>query len=156
MNIKLTCESTVDIPHSQLKDRDIDYLPFHFYIDGKEYIDDLGETLSYRDFYEMIDNGASTKTTQANITEYICFFEKWLIKGYDILHLTLSTGLSGTYNNAILAKEELKKKYPNNKIYVVDSLAASSGFGMLMDTLADYRDKGYTLEELYNLSEDII
>lgn len=155
MNIKLTCESTVDIPHSQLKDRDIDYLPFHFYVDGKEYIDDLGETLSYREFYEMIDNGASTKTAQANISEYINFFEKWLIQGYDILHLTLSTGLSGTYNNAILAKEELEKKYPNNKIYVVDSLAASSGFGMLMDTLADYRDKGYAIEELYNLAENI-
>lgn len=155
MAIKLTCESTVDITYEQLQSRNIDYLPFHFYVNDKEYIDDLGITLPYYEFYKMINEGAKTKTAQANIQEYYDFFDKWLAQGYDVLHLTLSTGLSGTYNNALLAKQELESKYPNQKLYIVDSLAASSGFGLLMDSLADYRDKGYTIEELRDLAENI-
>lgn len=155
MAIKLTCESTVDITLEQLQSRDIDYLPFHFYVNDVEYLDDLGKSLPYYEFYKMIDEGAKTKTAQANIEEYYQFFDKWLSQGYDILHLTLSTGLSGTYYNALSAKQELETVYPDRKIYIVDSLAASSGFGLLMDTLADFRDKGYTIEELNDLAENI-
>lgn len=152
---KLTCESTVDITLEQLNKREIDYLPFHYYVNNIEYIDDLGKSMSYNHFYDLINKGAKTNTAQANVEEYINFFEKWLNQGYDILHLTLSTGLSGTYNSAIIASQELSIKYPSQKIYIVDSLAASSGYGMLMDTLADKRDEGFTIEEVRDYAEEI-
>ena len=67
--------------------------------------------------------------------------------------MTLSSGISGTYNSACLARDELSAKYPERKIYVVDSLGASSGYGLLMDKLADLRDGGMALEELRDWTE---
>ena len=71
-----------------------------------------------------------------------------LKEGKDILHLTLSSGISGTINSCRIAKEDLEDRYPERKIIVIDSLAASSGYGLLMDKLADLRDQGKSLEEV--------
>ena len=76
-------------------------------------------------------------------------FRKIFDEGKDILHLTLSSGISGSYNSACIAAEQVREEYPNRKIYVVDSLAASSGYGLLVDTLADRRDAGESIDELY-------
>ena len=73
---------------------------------------------------------------------------KALKEGKDILHLTLSSGISGTINSANIAAETLKEKYPDRKIYVIDSLAASSGYGLLMDKVADLKDEGMGIDEL--------
>ena len=75
-------------------------------------------------------------------------FEKVLSEGKDILHLTTSSGISGTHMSARGAVQMLAEKYPDRKIIVIDSLAASSGYGLLMDKLADLRDSGMGLEEL--------
>ena len=71
-----------------------------------------------------------------------------------MLHLCLSSGVSGTVNSANIAKEKLSEKYPDRKIFIVDSLGASSGYGLLMDTLAAMRKDGKTIEELYNWAEE--
>ena len=81
--------------------------------------------------------------------------EKVLEQGLDILHLTLSSGISGVINSAMIAKTTLEEEFPDRKIMVVDSLCASSGYGLLMDLLADARDEGKTLEEVYELAETI-
>ena len=96
-----------------------------------------------------MQQGAQTKTSQINAEEFIEYFEKILKDGKDILHLCLSSGISGVMNSALLAKQELEEKYPDQRILIVDSLAASSGYGLLMDKLADLRDEGMTIEELY-------
>jgi DegV family protein with EDD domain len=98
--------------------------------------------------------GAETKTSQVTVTEYTEHFERLLQQGKDILHIAFSSGLSGTYNSARLAVEEMKEKYPDRKIYLVDSMAASSGYGLIMETLADMRDSGMGIEELYNWIEE--
>ncbi|MDE5891989.1 MAG: DegV family protein, partial [Acetatifactor sp.] len=77
-----------------------------------------------------------------------------LKEGLDILHLTLSSGISGTINSAMIARDTLGEKYPERKIYVLDSLAASSGYGLLMDKLADLRDGGMSIDDLYHWAED--
>ncbi len=74
----------------------------------------------------------------------------FLKEGKDILHVTLSSGISGVINSAMIAKETLEERYPERKIYIVDSLGASSGYGLFMNRLADLRDNGYTLEQLYD------
>jgi DegV family protein with EDD domain len=122
-------------------------------LDGREFLDDMGETLPLDDMYQCMVDGAETKTSQVTVAEYLEHFEPMLQEGKDILHVAFSSGLSGSYNSACLAVEELREKYPERKIYLVDSLAASSGFGLIMETLADLRDSGMGLEELYQWIE---
>ena len=80
--------------------------------------------------------GAMTKTSQVNVDEYIDYFTPFLEAGKDILHVSLSSGLSGTYNAANVARSELLARFPDRKIYIIDSLGASSGYGLFMDKLA--------------------
>lgn len=150
----LTCSSTVDLDNEYLEKRNIEYVSFHYLLNDEEQIDDLGKSISAKEFYDLMRNGATTKTSQVNVNEYIEFFSKHLDNGLDVLHIELSSGLSGSCNSAMLAKEMLKEKYPNNQVYVVDSLAASSGFGLLIDQLATLRDQGLSIEELYKWAEE--
>lgn len=150
----LTCCSTVDMPHVYLKEKDIDFIPCTFDIDGNTYVEDLGKTISTEEFYRKIKEGAMPTTSQVNIGEFINFFEPYLKNGKDILHITLSTGLSGGYNSACIAREELLARYPERKIKIVDSLGASSGSGLLVDMAADSREKGRTVEEVFQIIED--
>ena len=104
--------------------------------------------MPFDQFYQAMADGAETRTSQVNAEEYLAFFEPFLKDGKDILHVTLSSGISGTINSAMAAADQLRAKYPERKIYVVDSLGASSGYGLLMDALADRRDEGYDIDRL--------
>ncbi|MDE7246563.1 MAG: DegV family protein [Lachnospiraceae bacterium] len=150
----LSCCSTADLPADHFARRGISYACFHYTLDGQEYLDDLGKTMSFEHFYKAMTDGAETKTSQVNTTEFIEYFEPFLRAGKDILHLSLSSGISGVINSAMTAKEALAEKYPDRTIYIVDSLAASSGFGLLMDKLADLRDEGMSIEDLYQWTLD--
>ena len=150
----LSCSSTADLSKEHFNKRNIQYVCFHFELDGKEYPDDLGESVPPDTMYRMMSEGADTKTSQVTIGEYEEYFERMLQRGQDILHLCLSSGISGTYNSACIAGNTLSEKYPDRKIYIVDSLAASSGFGLLMDTLADKRDSGMGIDELHDWAEN--
>lgn len=150
----LSCCSTADLTKEHLEKRNIKYVCFHYALNDKEYFDDLGESMPFDEFYQAMKDGADTRTSQINTEEYIDYFEPFLEQGLDILHLTLSSGLSGTINSAKIAQIMLKEKYPNRKIFIVDSLAASSGYGLLMDKLADLRDLGLSIEELCAWAEE--
>ena len=150
----LSCCSTADLKKEHFTGRDISYICFHYELDGKEYKDDLGESMSFEAFYRAMSEGADTKTSQINAEEYEEYFETFLKDGKDIFHVTLSSGISGSINSANIAKSILEEKYPDRTIYVVDSLNASSGYGLLMDRLADLRDEGKTIEELYAWTEE--
>lgn len=150
----LSACSTADLSKEHFEKRDIKYICFHFEIDGTEYQDDLGKSISLDKFYQMMADGAMTRTSQVSVGEYEEYFDSFLSQGKDLLHLTLSSGISGTYNSAMIAKSAMEEKYPDRKIYVVDSLAASAGFGLLMDKLADLRDSGMGIDELYKWAED--
>ncbi len=154
MSYIISCSSTCDLNNEHLKERNIVYIPFHYQMNGQPQLDDMGASLSMEDFYSAMDQGADTRTSQINVEEYVSFFEQYLAKGYDLLHVDLSSGISGTINSARLAQENLKEKYPERKIIVIDSLAASSGFGLLMDEIADRRDEGMSLEEVAAWAEE--
>lgn len=148
-NYVLSCCSTADLSEGHFKERNISYVCFHFSLDGKEYEDDLGKSIAIDEFYQAMCDGAETRTSQVNVEEYMAYFTPFLEAGKDILHVSLSSGISGSYNSANIAAEELRENYPERKIYIVDSLGASSGFGLFMDKLADLRDGGMPVEELY-------
>jgi len=147
-NFILSCCSTADLSKEHFVSRDIHYICFHYLLDGVDYPDDLGQTIPFDEFYASMANGADTKTSQISAGEYMEYFEPFLKEGKDILHLSLSSGISGSYMSACGAAQMLAEKYPDRKIRVIDSLAASSGYGLLMDKLADLRDEGMSLDEL--------
>ena len=146
--------SIADISEKHFQKRDIQYVCFHYSLNGEQYLDDLGKSMSLEDFYAAMQNGAETKTSQITAGEFVAHFTPFLEEGKDIIHVCLSSGISGTVNSANVARDELQEKYPDRKIYIVDSLAASSGYGLILDKMADLRDEGYSIDELYAWIEE--
>ena len=149
----LSCCSTADLSKEHFDRRGIHYVCFHYMLNDVSYPDDLGQSIAFEDFYRMMTEGTDTKTSQVNVAEFIDYFTPFLKEGKDILHVSLSSGLSGSVNSARTAAEMLSEEYPDRKIYVVDSLGASSGYGLIMETLADMRDEGKSLDELHDWIE---
>ena len=150
----LSCCSTADVTREWLENRDIAYLYFNYFLNGEMCKDDFGATNPPAQLYAKMLAGADAKTSQISAGDYMEHFEKYLAQGKDVLHVTLSTGISGTFNSACAARDQLAEKYPDRKVYVVDSLAASSGYGLLMDRLAELRDGGMGAAELAAWAED--
>lgn len=149
----LSCCSTADLSREHFEKIRVQYVCFHYEMDGMQYADDLGQSMPFDEFYKRMEEGAETKTSQVNAEEFTAYFEPFLQEGKDVLHVCLSSGLSGVINSANIARENLLEKYPERKIYIVDSLGASSGYGLIMDTLATMRDNGAAIEEMYEWVE---
>ncbi len=149
----LSCCSTIDLSKELVEKDELHVIPFHYFLDDEEHVDDFGQTIPYNVFYQKMVDGVMTKTSQVNVEEYVKYFEKILKEGKDILHLTLSGGLSGTINSANIAKGILAEEYPQRKIIIIDSLAASSGYGLLMHKLASMKANGKSIEEVANWAE---
>lgn len=153
----ISCCSTADLSREHFENRDIHFICFHFMLDDVSYEDDLGKSIPFEEFYQKMANGAMTKTSQVNADEFTEYFRPFLEQGQDILHLTLSSGISGVYNSACIARDMLLEDFPDRKIYIVDSLAASSGYGLLMDAIADKRDAGMDIDTLHQwVSEHLL
>ena len=150
----LSCCSTADLTREHFESRDIHYICFHYFLDGKEYPDDLGQSVPFAQFYDAMSKGADTRTAQVSIGEYVDYFTPFLEQGKDIVHVSLSSGLSGTVNAARNAALIVKERFPERNVYVIDSLGASSGYGLLMDGAADKRDEGLSAEELAKWIEE--
>lgn len=144
----LSCCTPADTNREWAKAHRIETVPFHFYIGDDAYMDDFWSTMKPEEMYARMLEGEDSKTSQVSVGEYVEFFKPFLESGRDILHVTLSSGISGTLNSALVAAEDLRESYPDRKIYIVDSLTASSGFGLLMKVLADKRDEGMGIDEL--------
>ena len=143
----LSCCSTVDLPYAHLVQRQVPVLFYTYVVDGQEYVDDMGrDPEALPRFYRFLQEGKLPQTSQVNVATYVEFFEQQLQKG-DLLHIAFTSGQSGSVNNAYIAAETLREKYPERKIQVIDSLCSSSGYGLLVDEAADLRDAGRSLEE---------
>lgn len=150
----ISCCSTADITKEHLDARDIKVIFFHCYLDGNHYLDDLGQTIPYPEFYQKLRDGAEPKTSQINSEEFIELWEPDIKAGKDVLHISLSSGISGVYNSARIAAEEMNEKYPDRKVIVIDSINASAGYGLMMDKAADLRDEGKSIDEAAKWLED--
>ncbi len=154
LSFVLSCCSVADLTPERMESRDMYFACFHYTMDGKDYTDDMGQSLSAADFYAALAKGADVSTSQVNVEEYIRYFSRFLEKGLDVLHISLSSGLSGSYNSARIAAEMLQEQFPDRKLYIVDSLGASSGIGLIMETLADKRDAGEDIDSLHQWIEE--
>jgi DegV family protein with EDD domain len=143
-------DSTSDLTPKLVEDLSVGVIPLEFIIDNKNYMNyPDNRELSAHEFYEMLRGGKMATTVQVNTSRFLDYFEPCLQRGLDILYIAFSSGLSGTYASAVMAKQELESKYPERKIFVVDSLAASMGEGLLVYNAVMEKRKGKTVEEVY-------
>ena len=144
----LSCESTVDLPFSYIDGRGIPVLFYTCAVEGQEYVDDMGrDPNALPNFFAMLDAGKLPSTSQINEFRYEEYFEELLQKG-DVLHIAFGSGMTPSVNNAYKAADLLREKYPERKLVVIDSLCSSMGYGILVDSAADLRDAGKSIEEV--------
>lgn len=152
---KITCCSTCDLSDKHLKSLGVAYGLYHYIIDGVDYLDDLFVSKTPEEFYGEIDKGAMPTTSQVTPEQLVELIEPILKAGKDVLHIEFSSGLSGGWEQSALAVQKiLKEKYPERKIYFVNSLAASSGYGLLVDKAAELKTQGMSIEQLYKWLEE--
>lgn len=144
----LSCESAVDLPFNYINGRNISILFYTYSINGELFTDNMQkDENNLKDFYEKLENGVISRTSQINEFKYYDYFDK-LLKEDDVLHICLGSGMTPSYYNALKAKELLDKKYPNRKLVILDSLCSSGGYGLLVDVCADMKDNNKSIEEI--------
>ena len=154
MGIKIITDSACDLTRDYIKNNNIWLLSLILNLNGQAIKDDLGETLSYKDFYNKMREGATPTTSQINAHEFEEEFIKYIKNGDSIIYISLSSNLSGTFNSANIAKNNLMDEYPNANIYLVDSLSVSVGQGLLVAKACEMRDSGIGAEEIVNWLEE--
>lgn len=132
MNIKLITDSACDLSIDYIKGNNIDVASLMVNLNGEFIPDDLGETLSHKDFYKAVKDGVMPSTTQVNVGIFYDMFKKYVEKGEAILYIGLSSALSGTVSSAITARTMILEEYPDATIKVIDSLSVSVGEGALI------------------------
>ena len=147
----ITVNSTVDLPLSWLEERNVPVIPLKYTIDGETYTDMYG--LSAKEFFAKLREGKMATTSQINPAEAKAALEPFLKEGKDVLHLAFSSGLSGTCNSMKLAQEELQEEYPDAKIYVIDTLCACMGEGLLLYYALKQKAEGKTIDEIADWAE---
>lgn len=140
-------DATVDMPVEYINENDVKLLYMTYTLEGKEYLGDAEHSMEPHAFYESLRGGNMATTAQINTDTFTNAFRQVIQEGKDILYLAFSSGLSGTYNSARIAVEDLKEEFPEAKILVVDSLCASMGEGLLLHYLIENKKKGMSLEE---------
>lgn len=154
MGIKIITDSACDLTRDYIKNNNIGLLSLILNLNGQAIKDDLGETLSYKDFYNKMREGTTPTTSQINAHEFEEEFIKYIKNGDSIIYISLSSSLSGTFNSANIAKNNLMDEYPNANIYLVDSLSVSVGQGLLVAKACEMRDSGIGAEEIVNWLEE--
>lgn len=146
----ITTDVTADLSKNYLEENGIGLLPMTFEIDGKEYSEDNFDT---KDFYNKMRKGLMPKTSQVNSEKAKEKFREYLIKGYNVLHISFSSGLSGSYNSTRIASIELQDEFKENRVFVVDSLCASLGEGLLVHKAVQLKNNGQSIEEIIDWIE---
>lgn len=154
MSIILLTDSTCDLPLSYIRDNNIEFLGLTVLIDNKEVLDDLGQTLTYEDFYGYLRKDNMTSTSQVNTHQFTELFLKHAKNGDSIIYIGLSTALSGTCQSADIAKTEVLEKYPEADISIIDTLSVSSGLGLLVHYAAQMRAAGKSKDEIVSWIEE--
>ena len=146
-------DSGCDLPETLLREWDIPCKSLHLHFDGDE--TKSVEGVDIGEFYQKMRDGAAPKTSAVNVAEFEELFESALAEGKDVLYIGFSSALSTTYNSARLASVSLSEKYPERKIRVVDTLSASSGYGLIVKLVNDKKNAGATIDEAADYAEDI-
>ena len=148
MNYVFMTDSDSDLPFHLKEEYDIPVVYMPYALDGKEYFDDLGQTLDYKSYYDAMRNGANPVTSALNEAAYVDYFEPILKSGKDILFVAFSSKLSCTLQAANAAREELLQKYPDRKITIVDTLSISGPQTLLVLKAHEMYRAGKSMDEV--------
>lgn len=150
-------DSTTDLPEHIAQELKLHVMPLKFNLDGKEYMNYLdNRELDPTEFFEKLKNGAKPTTSQVNPEEYVEKLTPILKSGQDVLILAFSSALSGTFNSARIAAEELRETFKDRKIMLLDTKAASLGEGLIVYlTAKEAMDKKLTIEETYEFASKL-
>ncbi|MBQ7337846.1 MAG: DegV family protein [Clostridia bacterium] len=155
-NFTIITDSSCDLPAKIAEQLHIRVIPLTLTIDGKQYHNFLDEReITFEEFYTRLPEIKSVSTSAINIDEFTTVMESEILTGRDVLYLGFSSGLSATYSAAVQAAKELSEKYPNHKIYTVDTLAASMGQGLLVYLAVMEKNKGKTIDQVRDYVESI-
>lgn len=153
--LKIITDNGCDLDSSWLNENDIHVVKFGLVVDDVEYEGETGKEMETLRFYEKLVGGAMPKTNQINPYVAKKHIEPFLKEGYDILYVSFSSGLSGSFSSVRVACLELKEKYKDQNIYVIDTLCASLGQGLYLDYIIRYARTAETFKQLVEYGEDL-
>jgi len=156
-NFAIVVDSTCDLPHELAEKWELTVIPMVFNLDGKEYLNYLDyRQLSVKDFYDTLRAGKTASTAQVTVFNYMEAWKPHLEAGKDVLHFCLSSALSKSYDQSVLAVREAMEEYPDRKIISIDTKSASMGQAVLIKAAAEASNAGKTLEETAAAAEEMI
>ncbi len=150
----ITCTSTCDMNPYYLRQHNIYYVSFYYYLDDNKYYDDFFKEHSVSEYYTKIKT-CNVKTSQPDPEQYRDLWNKLIEQGNDILHIEMDSGISGAVNSALIAKSLVEETNKDAKIYIVDSLTASAGYGLMLDKICEYRNKYNDIDKVYEYAEKL-
>lgn len=154
MNTVIITDSSCDLPLEYIEKNNIPTLGIVCNFKGKDYIEDFGKTLTYEEFYSAVRAGELPSTSQINSFRFVEEFEKYIKEGKSVIYLAFSSGLSGTYNSSLIAREEVIEKYPDADITIIDTRSASMGVGLIVYYAYEILKNGGSKEEIVNWVEN--
>ena len=146
-------DSNCDLSYEYLKENNIPVIPFNFHLKGKDYEDNFGESISYKEFYNELRNGEMSTTAQITPFVYEEYFRKYVSAGYSIIYIGFSSALSESYNHSVMALKAILEENPAADITVIDSKCATVGQGILVFYACEMLKQGKSKEDIVNWIE---
>lgn len=154
MDYQIMTDSCCDLPLAVVEEYGLDIINFTINIGGKDLVDDMGKEFDKQSFFQRLKDGETASTSQVNVHAYIEKFKEYVDKKIPVVFLSFSSGLSGSYNNAVQAKEMLKEEYDSVDLSIIDTKGASLGEGLLVYEAAKRKNEGYDKEALIEWVEN--
>lgn len=154
MDIVITTDSSCDLPLEYIEKNNVPVLGLICHIEGKEYVDDFGKTLTYDEFYKMIRRGAMPTTSQINVFRFEELFKKYVKENMAVIHISMSSKISGCYSSATIAKQSVEEEFKDADITVIDTKGACIGEGILVQGAMEMLSKGASKEEIVGWIEE--
>lgn len=155
MDYVFMTDASCDLSQSQVNEIGVNVIPMEFMIEDKSYLHYPDcRMMGLEEFYEKIKDGAFPQTSQINFETYKSHFEPYLKAGKDVLYTGIASGLSSAYNTCLIAADELREKYPDRKIIIIDSVCDSAGLGLLVYHAGKKYAEGATIDELAEYIEN--
>lgn len=148
MKTIIMTDSNCDLNENFLNENNIPVIPFHFILKGVDYEDNLGQSMSYKEFYNQLRKGNMSSTAQITPYTYEDYFRKYVEDGYSVIYIGFSSALSESFNHSVFARATILTDNPDADIRLIDSKAASVGQGLLVVKAAELLKQGKTVEEI--------
>lgn len=148
MKTVILIDSCTDLPFSYVKSHDLPVVNFSYHLNGIDYTDDFGQTVSYKEFYNVVRKGELPTTSQVNVEVYADIFRKYVKEHKSIIVLSFSSALSGSFNSAVVARKLVLEEYQHADISLIDTKSASLGEGLIAYYAIDMLEKGASKDEI--------